>query len=149
MEINRPDLMGLQAEVVGLKRRVAALEAQHMGSVKRYRSWPLLQALYVQAITGRVEPSESTAVTWAASVSLLDEEMLLEMGRAAGDPFPWRCFLLLLDRFTFYGFDVEQPTQHLLELARNLLRIQGLGKVPPEEILRAELTPVPSYQIGR
>lgn len=149
MEINKPDLLALQAEVASLKRRVAGLEMQHFGQVKRYRSWPLLQALYVEACTGRVQPTETTAVSWAASISLMDEEMLLEIGRAAGDPFPWRCFLLLLDRFTFHGFDVEAPTQHLLELAENMLASQGLSKVPPEEILKHESNPFASYQHRR
>lgn len=132
-----------------MKRRVAALETQNFGRVRRYRSWPLLQALYVDACTGRVHPTEMTATSWAASVSLLDEEMLLEIARASGDPFPWRCFLLVMDRFTFHGFNMELATDHLLEMARNMLDMQGLSKVQPEDLLHLESNPFASYQYMR
>ena len=54
--------------------------------------------------------------------------------------------MLLLDRFVLCGYDMDDPTEHLLVLARNLMSVQGLSKVPIEEVLAADLNPFASYQ---
>lgn len=41
---------------------------------------------------------------------------------------------------------MDDPTEHLLVLARNLMSVQGLSKVPIEEVLAADLNPFASYQ---
>lgn len=137
MQINKPDLLRLQVQLDSISRRLAVLESQRLGSVSRLNSWPLLQALYVDARTGKVDWTEASSRTWGACISLMTEEVLLDLGRAAGDPFPWRPFLHVLDRFTHHGFDVEESTSHVLSMARNMLNAQGLQVLEPKDIVKA------------
>ena len=74
---------------------------------------------------------------WSSIATHLDEISLLDLGVYMGDPFPWRAFLHVLDALSVDGVDdlVTRAQQHVLILASNLLSIQGLSMLRPEDVL--------------
>lgn len=134
---NTPEQQHTQAKILSLERRVAQLEASlHGESPHRYSREELL-GLYIDATFGVVEVTDREARSWASIASKLDEVSLLDLALYVGDPFPWRTFLAMLDGLSADGLDdlVTRAQQHVLVLASNLLAIQGLSMLRPEDVL--------------
>jgi len=91
--------------------------------------------LYTDALIGSLDPSENTANLWNHVVLGLDEETLLELTRTTRDPFSWKPFLFILDHLLIQGFDTHDAAAHLLDVAKSLMKIQGLGRLKPEDVL--------------
>jgi len=135
VNVNAPDPLSLQSKVAGLERRVRSLEKQTVGEVQPERTPLTLFALYADALLGSFDLSEVSADLWNHATLCLDEEALLELGRQTKDPFPWKPLLLVLDHLFVHGFDTEQAAKHLLDIAQSLLKIQGLDRIRPEDLL--------------
>ena len=132
-----PEQQRTQAKIVGLERRVSQLEASlHGESPHRYTRQELL-GLYIDARFGVVEVTDREARLWANMATSLDEVSLLDLALYIGDPFPWRTFLSVLDALSADGLDdlTARAQEHLLNLASNLLTIQGLPMLRPEDVL--------------
>lgn len=126
-----------QAKISSLERRVAQLEASLHGESPYTYSRQELLGLYIDARYGIIEATNRGARQWASIANALDEVVLLDLAISVGDPFPWRTFLHLLDALSVDGLDdlVSRAQDHLLELASNLLKIQGLSMLQPEDVL--------------
>lgn len=93
-----------------------------------------LQELYLDA--SRVqEVDEHDARHWAMHALHLDCCQLLALAKLLGDPFPWQPVLLVLDACAQAGHDVADAQTHLLEIAQDLLRAQGLELVRPRDLM--------------
>jgi hypothetical protein len=141
MNVNTSDPLGLQAKVAGLERRVRYLEERAFGEPRPENCFLTLYSIYVDALMGRIDLTQTSADLWNHVVINLDEEVLLALGRHTSDPFPWRPLLLVLDHFTDNGFDTEVASSHLLNLAKSFLHLQGLSRLKPEDMLAGVVDP--------
>lgn len=118
-----------------LERRVALLETMLHGHTLPAFTEPLLIRMYLDA--HKVPPRDpSTAAACARQLYLLDARLLLLLGRAVHDPFPWRPFLLLGDRCVRAEVPgAEDARRHLLEIAQGLLDLMGLELLEPRDVM--------------
>jgi hypothetical protein len=137
---NTSDLLELQAQITSLTRRFDRMESAIFGmSPLRYNLDELL-GLYVDARRGPEIASDTASRQWAAVISKLDEVGLFLLAKHTRDPFPWRPFLLLLDTYTKEGYDIftHKATNHILEVAENMMVFQGLTPLRPCDVLKTE-----------
>jgi hypothetical protein len=135
MKVNTSDPLVLQAKVAGLERRVRHLEVRAFGEPQPENCFLTLYSIYVDALMGRVDFTQTSADLWNHITINLDEEVLLALGRHTSDPFPWKPLLLVLDHLASHDYDTAQATDHLLKLSSSLLSLQGLGRLRPEDLL--------------
>ncbi|MBO6936797.1 MAG: hypothetical protein JJ863_17640 [Deltaproteobacteria bacterium] len=126
------------AEIEALRRRLGALEAILYGKPKERATADQALGLYIEASVvlghGRVSP---TAIgNWAHAFLTVDEAILLELAMKLRDPFPWRPLLRLAQLMVEVEDRVELrgAVAHLEQVAKNLLRAQGLDLVRPGDI---------------
>ena len=142
------DPLGLQAQVAGLHRRISRLEVQAFGEPLPEKCDATLHALYVDALLGNVDMTRTSAHLWSHVILNLTEEVLLVLGRSTSDPFPWRPLLLALDNLTVQGFNLDRATQHLLDVAKSLMKIQGLGMLKIGDVFGGLFRYRSAYQQG-
>lgn len=95
---------------------------------------PDLTSLYIQAC--RPEPATPQIVElWRLPVMRLGAVDLLVMAQWMRDPFPWKPFLVMLERFYDEGYDTRPMIQHVWDRAQELLDIQGLGLLRPGDVM--------------
>lgn len=131
--------LAVSAEVAALERRIERLEEVFLGrSPPRFAAHLLLDLHRWLDATSRcavITEDDSQLVVNAAMG--LDEASMLEMGRLAGDPFAWAVIVRLLRaaQATYALPALRDAEAHVVSIARNLLRIQGLGIVDIEDIV--------------
>lgn len=123
----------LMAAVIDQERRLRALE-QVVGGEKIPLNMRRLRELYLDSARVQ-EPAEAEARHWARDVLHLDCCQLLALAKLFGDPFPWHPLMLVLDACAERGHDVEDARSHLLTIARDLLRAQGLELIEPRDVM--------------
>ena len=126
--------MELQAEVADLRRRLALVETQWFGRTRNETPIGLLGSLYLDACK-KVTLDEATARHWERQTYLLDVKTLLHMARLTRDPTPWKPLLGILDAYIAEGFELEVARDHLLEIAQQLLNLQGFRKIRPRDVM--------------
>ncbi len=125
-----------------LERRIARLETLCFGAPREPMTVKQALGLYVEAtrmVGGDRIPADAVR-GWGQALMMLDEVVLLELGRECGDPNPWVPFLQLLVRLreAGHGADTAAAEVHLREVATNLLRAKGLTLVSPDDLLARE-----------
>jgi len=136
------DVMWSQAQVHDLERRIGVLERVVTGRTREPIHHRILSSLYFDALN---EPAldEPSSRHWDRQLSALDSRQLLVLSRILRDPFPWRPFVVLLDLYVQAGFDLTGCRDLVLDAAQDHLRLQGLGRVEPRDVLG---TPLPSLR---
>ncbi len=128
------DVTWMHAQVADLEHRIVALESRISGSTRKPPHHELLVSLYLDALKGpRFE--DDFVRHWERQTFALDVRQLLVLARSIRDPFPWRPFLRNADLYVAKGFDFSEARTYLLDLARDLLRIQGLSKLSPRDVM--------------
>lgn len=81
--------------------------------------------------------SASDTWLWSGILLALDVAQLVHLANEVRDPFPWRVFLRLVISLRAYGDTAElaRAEAHLRDLARELLDLQGLALVEPDDLL--------------
>lgn len=133
--------LAVSAEVAGLQRRIEHLEAIVLGRSPPRITTHLLLELYRWLDTtsrGGVISADDAQLVVNAAIGL-DEGGMLEMGRLAGDPFAWAVVVRLLRaaQATHALPALGDAEAHVVAVARNLLRLQGLGIVDLEDIVNS------------
>lgn len=135
MPRDNADNVTLKAALFDQQQRLEILEAMFFGQAKRPLELERLLSLYTEACKREQPTNQITAGLWCSVLLSLGVSSLLQIARATRDYAPWKTFLLLLERYKSAGFDVEEATRHMLDLARGLLDAQGLGILAPEDFL--------------
>lgn len=127
--------LDLKATVLDLERRVAMLETMLHGHTLPAFTEPLLIRMYLDAHRPPPrDPVLARAVT--RQLYLLDTRLLLLLGRAVHDPFPWRPFLLLADRCVAKGLEgAVEAREHLFDIIHGLLDLMGLELLEPYDVM--------------
>lgn len=123
------------ARLRDLERRVDELTPPIFGELEPEYEVGELAALYADASTGPEALTPQLANLWVSVIKKLNVTALNTLGKHVADPFPWKPFLHVLDLMHSKGFRVEDATAHLLRLAQDLLRIQGLSKLRVEDVI--------------
>jgi hypothetical protein len=135
MHTKGTDLVGLAAKVAGLERRITYMETKAFGEPQPVRCLLTLSTLYVDAVLGIVDDSQASADLWNHAALSLDEDVLLTLSRHTKDPFSWKPILLVLDYLKVCGFQTDRAAKHVLDVAKSLLKAQGLERLLPEDLL--------------
>lgn len=134
----------LEVRVNALSRRLAALEALLHGDAQERLTPDSAMLLYyeVHRAMGRGKLTEVGVKKWAAAFLALDEEVVLELARRTGDPFPWRPFFRLGLALVKLDDDVRirGAVLHLQDVAKNVLDAQGLELLEPEDVMHTPTT---------
>lgn len=96
---------------------------------------PLLIRMYLDA--HRKIPSDPVAGRAVVrQCYLLDTRLLLALGRAVLDPFPWRPFLRVADRCVERELEgANAAREHLLTTSQGLLDMMGLELLEPRDLM--------------
>ena len=135
-------VLDLEVEVATLRRRIGALEARIFGKVSDGPSAHPLFSIYSHLLCDGVTQSPESAALLRSVGLLLTPRSLLDLGRMAEDPFPWRPFLLALDLMETAGEDVHDAVEWVQGCAEELLAAQGLGMLRPADVLRSPVGPL-------
>jgi hypothetical protein len=128
------------AEVRDLKQRLHALESIFHGQPTIDLRGSLLIRMYLEAHRvpefGGTLSGMAIAEGWVRQSFLLDRVTLITLGREVNDPFPWRPFLVLLDRCASRNVPgAMEARQRLMGLAQELLDLAGLEVLQPRDVL--------------
>jgi hypothetical protein len=74
---------------------------------------------------------------WTRIVLSIDLAQVIHLARETRDPFPWRVFLRLVLRLRARGDDADlaRAEVHVRALARELLDLQGLVLLEPDDVV--------------
>lgn len=128
------DAMWLQTQVSDLERRLEMVERFTLGQSQKLPHQELLVSLYLDSLRG-AELDKASSRHWERQIFVVDARQLLVIARILRDPFPWRPLLVVADLYVSNGFGLEAARDHLLGVAQELLRIQGLGRVHPRDVM--------------
>lgn len=117
------------SRMADLDRRLRLLELAEGTCPRRQYDADELCSLYLHATSAQVQ-TLANARLWFTVVLGLGVEDLATLATTLQDPFPWRPFLTRLDALVASGLvGVQLATDHLLEIARELMVAQGIGDV--------------------
>jgi hypothetical protein len=134
------DQMHLQARLADAERRVAKLQVFVFGGIHQDYDRLDLQSLYWKACHRYIDLSRHEAYLWCRILKNMSTAQLLTLARDVQDPFPWKPFLVLLDYASMDGYPVDDATEHLLEIAQDLLNLQGLDLLTPNDLMGTPLS---------
>jgi hypothetical protein len=117
---------------------MAILEGLYLGAVTEQAGPTHLVSLYWDACRAPAL-DETTVRHWERQLFRLDARSFLKMARATSDPAPWHPMLLLLNRYEKAGYNVRSCKDHILSVAQDLLNLQGLRKIRPQDMCGNQL----------
>lgn len=134
---NIPETQELQGILLDMQRKISRLEASVFVTATPDLTREELVDLYIDAIFEVPDFTDTSAKLWSACALSLNEVGVLRLGIEVLDPFPWRPFLFVLDAHTAKGYEIltERATRHLLELAENTIKLQGLWPLRPCDVI--------------
>lgn len=135
-------ILDLEVEVATLRRRMGAVEAHIFGKVSDRPAAHPLFSIYSHLLCDGATQNPETAALLRSVGLLLTPRSLLDLGRMAEDPFPWRPFLMALDSMEASGEDVRDAVEWVHGCAEELLAAQGLGMLRPADVLRSPVGPL-------
>lgn len=136
--ISSVDSSDLQATILDFERRIALLEELVHGHEQQSLPTEFLLGLYIDS-QKEGETTKDLCNHWVRQTFLLDTRQLLMLARLTYDLHPWRPLLALLDRYDEAGYPVEPARVHLLSIAQDLLRVQGLDLLRPRDMMGHQL----------
>lgn len=132
----RKNTLDIAVELRDLHQRVGLLESILHGRSRVDLRGALLVRMYLEVHKIPGIAGSSLAEAWVRQIYLLDRTTLVVLGREVNDPFPWRPFLVLLDRCVSRSIPGAQEARaYLLELAQELLDLVGLEVLQPRDVL--------------
>ena len=142
VQVSSSRLLDLEIDVATLRRRVEALEAHTFGRVSSAGAPHPLFSIYAHLLCDGVTATPDSAALLRSVTLLLTPRSLLDLGRMAEDPFPWRPFLLALDHMEAAGHEVQDALSWVHGCAEELLRAQGLSALKPADVLMSPVGPL-------
>jgi hypothetical protein len=131
-----PTQVELMATIFDLTRRVERLERTSQVDPPAACDLVLLLRCYRDAHAVLQRFDRHSAAAWVALAYLWDVRMLLDVGRAVADPFPFRPLLAVLDTCVLEGIPGALAARsHLEAVAQDLLRAMGLELVRPRDTM--------------
>lgn len=124
----------LELEIRDLKRSVRDLYLRVPGGGPPEDHDDYLLHVYVSAHRS-IGTHDTIPDLWLQLLRNLTARQLLHLAREFQDPFPWRSFLLVIERLRKQGQPVESAHKHLLQIITDLLTAQGMGVLSPEDVM--------------
>lgn len=128
--------LGDRALLRDLARRVSLVERHTYGHAAPQCKIDLLIRCYVAAHQALTNIDKTSAISWVAQSFLWDVRSLVAVGQRVEDPYPFRPLIAVVDRCVLYSApDARAALQHLEDIARDVLDIQGLELVGVRETM--------------
>ncbi len=129
----------LQATIFDFQRRIGLLEEMIHGVEQQDLPTDFLLGLYMDSMC-EITPTPEMGKHWVRQAYLLDTKQLLRLSRLSCDLHPWRGVLSILNRLLAAEFEpAEKAREHILSVAQDLLNLQGLELLRPQDVVGHQL----------
>lgn len=143
----------VQAVLEEMERRIGLLELVCFGSMQGRMTNAQAHSLYVEVtrIMGHGKVSSQAVRGWARAFLLLAEPHLVHLVKVTNHPTPWGVFFRFIEALKRAGDEEElvAAESHVREVAKRVLRLQGLGIVEPEDAINTDHPAVNAMRKGR